>query len=421
MIIHILGGGPGQLSAIRRCRELGLRVLVTDMNELAPGCLEADWFRKASTFSSAETADAALRFEAEEGGRIGALLVTGTDQPVLTAAETAERLGIRYFLGVPEALLLTNKRVMKERLSSCGIPVAPFKFVSRGFDKKELSDLNFPVVVKPLDSQGQRGVYRLESAEQVAEVYDEVEGFSRLSEILVEEYYPSDEITVSGWVEDGRYYRLSVTDRRTVDNGPSIGVCLSHQYPSRFSDRLDEIDSLTRKIIASFGMKRGPVYFQYLVGEKGIIVNETAARLGGAYEDEFIPYITGVDILDLMIRMSCGMEYDRRILGGTLRHAEGRVVSLQMFFCREGMIEGLSGMDEVLALPGVASGKFLLPVGTPIRCRRNSTQRAGYFIVFAESRREADETVRRAYDLLRINDKNGENMIGVYDKMFFGG
>jgi hypothetical protein len=61
-----------------------------------------------------------------------------------------------------------------------------------------------------------------------------------------------------------------------------------------------------------------------------------------------------------------------------------------------------------------------VPPGTVIRNRLNSTQRAGYFIVCCDEKVKADEIVRSAYSLLRINDENGGNMIRVYDKMFFG-
>ncbi len=425
MILHILGGGPGQLSVVRRCRAMGITAFVTDINPDAPGCIEADFTVKASTFDAAETESAARRFQAETGKHIDALLVTGTDQPVLTAARTAAGLGIPYFLDESRALLVTNKKAMKSRLAAAGIPVAPYRIVRRGFKDADISGLHFPVVSKPLDSQGQRGVYRLDNKERLRSRFDEVLGFSRCDEILVEEYYPSDELTLSGWLVNGRLHILSLTDRVTVDNLPGIGVCIAHHYPSKYCGRLDEIRLLTERIIEAFGLTEGPVYFQYLVGrdsssgEQGrIIVNETACRLGGAYEDEFIPYITGIDILDVMIKMSCRRDYDPSVFNKLRQQG---VVSLQMFFCNEGEIVSQSGMVEVLNMRGVIGGAFLLKPGTIIRNRLNSTQRAGYFIVCCDDRDEADSVVREAYSKLWIKNHDGKNMIQFYDKMLFGG
>ena len=427
MILHILGGGPGQLSAIKKCRSLGITSFVTDLNTGAPGCLAADYAAEASTFDADATIKAAELFQFRNSLRIDALLVTGTDQPVLTAARTAAALGIQYFLDEKQALQVTNKKEMKTRLIQSGIRVSPGRFIARGFSEKQLSGLSFPVVVKPLDSQGQRGVYRLETAEEIGQRLGEVLGFSRCGEILVEEYCPSDEITLSGWIIDGKLFILSVTDRITIENPPSIGVCIAHHYPTKYSRRMPEIRRLTEQIISAFNLVGGPVYFQYLIGGSGqIIVNEIACRPGGAYEDEFIPYITGIDILDVMIKFSCGLEYNAGAFKeheDRVSYNEGpdRVVSVQMFFCREGTICGLKGMDEVLKLPEVSGGSFLKRPGTVIKKRLNSTQRAGYFIVCSNDETEADKTVKLAYSMLRIEDENGANMIQFYDKMLFGG
>ena len=419
MLIHIIGGGNGQLSLIRRCKSRGLEVLITDQSSDAPGIAEADFFEPASTFSTSETVAALKRFRSEQGRLPGGIAVAGTDQPVLTAAETAEALGIGYFLDRRKALTFTNKKVMKNLLRESGIAVSPYVFFSESSGPQVLDELQFPVVVKPLDSQGQRGVLRLDSPSDVAARLPEVLSYSRQSEILAEEYYPSEEVTVSGWVCGGELYIFSVTDRRTVDFESSIGVCLAHHYPSRLNEKAAEIASLSRRVTEVSGIEEGPVYFQFLYGRKGLVVNEIAARLGGAYEDQFLPFICGVDTLDLLIDLSLGLPAAFDFTG--IEHSADRVVSLQMFFCREGLIGTMSGMDSVLKLSGVRSGGFLVEPGTLILPRANSVQRAGYFLICCDSKRTADQIAEEAYSLLEIRSNDGENMIDVDRIMFFGG
>ncbi len=425
MILHIIGGGAGQLSAIRRCKERGITTFVTDINPDSPGLNEADYGGIASTFDPEATIKAAADFQQTRGLKISALLVTGTDQPVLTAALTARSLGISYFLDEHGAMLVTNKKAMKQALAAAGIPTAPFCFIRPGFDEAELGSLSLPIVTKPLDSQGQRGVYRLESIAELRSRIDEVLSFSRCEQILVEEYFPSDEVTLSGWLTDGQLHILSLTDRVTVDNPPGIGICVAHHYPSKYSGRLPEFRELTERIVKAFGLTDGPLYFQYLIGrgdskDQGkIILNETACRLGGAYEDQFIPHISGVDILDTMISFACRQDYNPDVF--LMPRPDDCVISLQMFFCTEGVIKLQSGIDEVLELPDVTTGRFLLSPGTIVRKRLNSTQRAGYFIVCGNSRSSADDTVKKAYNLLRIDDGDGRNMIQFYDRMLFRG
>lgn len=403
--MQILGGSASQVGAIRRAKEMGILTVVSDKNPDAPGFALADFVSPASTFDSEAVASDARAF----GSR--AFLATGTDQPVLTAAIAAAALDIPYFLTPPQAALVTNKKKMKMAFASHGIPTSPFRIAGENCTPDDLTGLAFPLVIKPLDSQGQRGVFRVDSMEEIRMAFPVVLSFSREKEALIEEYYPSREITVSGWMEEGRFRPLTTTDRVTEDNPPHIGVCLAHHCPSRFADREDEIRALSQKIITAFGIGTGPFYAQYLVGAQGIRVNEVACRLGGAYEDEFIPWITGVDILGIMIRRSCGLRYGTDVFDRVDVERANKAVSLQMFFYSEGVLAVQYGMESVRALPGVTGGNFLLEPGTVIRRKENSTQRAGYFIVCAYTPEEADRITRLAADRLVALDTHGKNIL----------
>lgn len=413
MILHVLGGGPAQLNLIRRIKEKGHRVAVSDRNPSAPGLALADYPSTASSFD----ADAVIRAARKAGTE--RFLTLGTDQPVLTAARASEALDLPYFLNVPQARLVTNKADMKEMFREQGIPAAPYRLLEPGFAESELEGLRFPLVIKPLDSQGQRGVLRVGAADEIRSRMDEVLGFSREKRILAEEFYPSKEITLSGWVYRGRPYLFSITDRETVENDPYMGVCVSHRYPSRFHGDWDELEELSARICRAVGLKDGPIYFQILGGEQGYRLNEIACRLGGAYEDEFLPGLCGADPLDLLIEQTVNPDYtwDHPERMDELR--DGQYFSLQMFFCRPGEIRSQRGMDRVLDIPGVRRGRFLLPEGTRIGNRENSTQRAGYFFMTGGSPDEINGMIDRAYDCLEIRNEEGSNMIERSKRMYF--
>ena len=413
MILHMLGGGPAQLSIIRRARELGYQLAVSDMNPAAPGLAEADFPSLASSFDK----EAVLREARKTGSDF--LITSGTDQPVLTAAEVSSALGLPYFLSPSQARVVTNKKYMKNAMRERGIPTRNFVFLKPGFRDEELMELRFPLVIKPLDSQGQRGVLRVESPAEIRENIHTVLGFSRKEEILAEEYYPSVELTISGWAEGGLPHILSITDRVTIDNGPHLGVCISHRYPSLCHGDWDILEDLTVRLTRMIGLERGPLYFQILSGREGYFVNEIACRLGGAYEDEFLPWLCAVPLLDLMIEMTAGREYNTSCLAETASFREGKHLSLQMFFCRPGIMGSQSGMEDVLNQDEILGGRFLLPEGTEIRPRENSTQRAGYFIAAADSPAGLNRIIKRSYELLSIQDKEGREMLQYDERMLF--
>ncbi|WP_432407802.1 ATP-grasp domain-containing protein [Wukongibacter sp. M2B1] len=406
MRILILGGGNCQVNAILRAKEKGCEVIVSDYYDDAPGKEYCDFKELVSTFDIEDNIEVAKKY------KIDGVMTIGTDQPVYTAANIAKELSLPSNIDVFTAKAVTNKRVMKNIFKKNGIPTTKFAFIRRGFSDRELESLSFPVVVKPLDSQGQRGVYKLESIQEVRSCIDNVLSFSREEEILVEEYYKNDEITISGWVKDDRVHILTVTDRVTYDNYPHIGICIAHDFPSKhLNEYHKEIEEITNEIVKGFEIHNGPIYFQMLVGAEGIKVNEIACRIGGAYEDEFIPLLTEVDILDMLIDSSLGIEVnDSKLMSYNLAD-NNKALSVQLFFARPGVIESLGDMNQVKKLPGVASAKFNFNPGDEIKEIKNATQRAGYFIVEGKDSKTLNENIDRVFKKLSIYDNDGNNLI----------
>lgn len=406
MRILILGASNSQINAILKAKQKGHNVVVSDYYEDSPGKAFCDYKEMTSTFDAEGNIEVALRYG------VDGVMTMGTDQPVLTAARVAEKLNLPSFLDAATAKAVTNKRVMKRLFTEGCIPTAGYRFIREDFVPDDLLGLRFPVVVKPLDSQGQRGVYKLDSIDDIRRVFKDVLSFSREEEILVEEYYESSEITVSGWVLDDKVHILTVTDRVTYDNFPHIGVCTAHNFPSRhYKSHFNEIAKITERIVECFQIHNGPIYFQMLIGYEGIKVNEVACRIGGAYEDEFIPLLTGVDILDMVIDYSLGIEVDyTKLINYDIRKND-KTASVVMIFTRPGLVKYMGDMDEIKRLPGVVQAKFNVREGQRIGEIVNATQRAGYMIIEGGDENTLKENIDRAQSRLELYDEQGGNMI----------
>lgn len=405
MKLLILGGSNVQLNAVKRAKDKGHTVIVSDYYEDAPAKDISDFAELTSTF------DIDNNLKVAEKYKIDGVLTLGTDQPVYTVAKIAEALRLPRFLDVETAKAVTNKKVMKRIFQSNNIPTANFKFISKDFSDVQLEGLKFPIVVKPLDSQGQRGVYKLDSISEIRAVFDEILSFSRENEILVEEYYQSEEITISGWVHEGNDYVLTVTDRVCYHNYPHIGVCVAHDFPSKFlGNYYDEIIQLTHKITAAFDIKEGPIYYQFLIGAEGIKVNEIACRIGGAYEDEFIPRVAGVDVLDMLIECSVGNAIDVSILKDYSLIQNNKHLSVQMIFAERGEVQRLNDMEKLKLQSGVIQGKYNIKPGSIIGNIENATARAGYMIVVGENQEVLQSNISKAYEEIKIIDIEGRNL-----------
>ncbi len=407
MKLLILGGGSGQLSAIKQSKEKGHQVIVSDYFEDAPGKTYADYGETVSTFDI----EGNLAVARKHG--IDGVMTVGTDQPVLTATKVADSLNLPTFLSLSTAKAVTNKKIMKNTFQKYKIPTVNFKILKKDFSKDELNNIKFPVVIKPLDSQGQRGIFKLNTLGEIRERFSEVLKYSREEEILLEEYYESKEITVSGWVVDKKLKILTVTDRIRYADSLHIGICTAHIFPSLFlRSHYREIKEISEQIVQGFNIENGPIYFQLLIGDDGIKVNEIACRIGGAYEGDFMPYLTGVDILDLMVDLSLGLDLKKDQLLDYEINNNNKWLSVQLFFASPGKICNMSTVNELMRLPWVMQAGFNFSKGDKIGKIKNATERAGYFIVQGgTSREELKENINKTYNTLKICDYLGENLV----------
>lgn len=406
MKILVLGGSNSQINAVLKAKQLGHYVIVSDYYENSPGKSFCDHSEMTSTF------DIKGNIEIARKNSIDGVMTMGTDQPVYTAAMVAQELNLPSFLDTGTAKAVTNKKVMKKLFTACCIPSVKDKIINEDFTEDELHGIRFPVVVKPLDSQGQRGVYRLGSINEIKKAFKDVLSYSREKEILVEEYYENQEVTVSGWVLDGETHVLTVTDRVSYDNYPHIGICTAHNFPSiHYESHYDEIFNITKKIVEGFRILNGPIYFQMLVGNNGIKVNEVACRIGGAYEDEFIPLLTGVDILGMVLNYSLGSQVDYTNLKKYDIRKNKRCASVQLIFIGSGVVKSMTDIEEIKGLPGVVQAKYNIGVGTNMGQIINATQRAGYVIIEGSNHEDLKKNITNTFNKLKIYDGQGKNMV----------
>jgi len=402
----IVGAGSCQINAIKRMKELGHYVIAADYNLWTEGKALADQQVVADAF------DEESIYQCAKNNQIDGILTVGTDQPVYVVNSVADRLKLPHFIDIETALWVTNKKAMKNRFAQFKIPTIPFAVVRRNFSGTALTGLKPPYVIKPIDSQGQRGIFKVDTIDEIRMHFEDVLKYSRSEEILVESFYESTEVTVSGWVTRGKVSIFTITDRVTFPSDIRIGVCIAHQFPSVHQNVLGQkIVDLTQTLCSHFNIDEGPIYFQFLVGEKGILVNEIACRLGGAYEDVTIPYVTGINVLDLNIEASYepssgfhGYTYD----------AKSKPFNTQLFFCKPGKIINMVPVSVLKALPFILDAGYNVRIGDSIGDIENASQRAGYFIVTGENEAEIETNIQKVYQLLEIHSSEGKNLVVSY-------
>jgi len=387
---------------------MGHYVIAADYNQWTEGKALADAQIVADAFDYQAILNGAIAHQ------IDGIMTVGTDQPVRIVNQVAETLDLPHFLDSDTAIWVTNKREMKMRFSQFKIPTSPYAIVNRSFSSASITGVKPPYVIKPIDSQGQRGIFKVDTIDEIRMHIEAVLKHSRCDEILVEQYYESTEVTVSGWVSNGHAHIFTVTDRVSFPADARLGVCIAHQYPSMHQSSYGEkFDDITQSLCNCFHIENGPIYFQLLIGDKGIFVNEVACRLGGAYEDLTIPYVTGLDVLKLNIEASLDANTPFKMF-----HAENtsKAFSTQLFYCKPGKIAQMTPSSVLKSEPYILDIGYNFRIGDTISHIENASQRAGYFIVIGETEEIVAAKVKEAYERLIIQDASGNNLVVSFDE-----
>lgn len=398
--LWFVGGGGEAAPAIALARSLGHRVVVSDRNPEAPGMALADHRAVASTYDPEETLAAVRDFE-RRVGRIDGVLSVAHDVPV-TVARVAEALGLP---GIPveTARLATHKLEMKRRLARDGIPV-PWFAPARHPEEVEtaLREIGPPLVVKPVDSRGARGVVRITGNVDPKWAFEVARAESPSGAVLLEQYLEGPQISTESVLVDGRAATPGFADRnygRLEQFAPFViedGGDLPTTLPERLRRRVREV---VEAAALSLGIRTGIAKGDVVVHRGEPTVIELAARPSGGYFcTHEIPLSTGVEPARAAIALALGEPLDPRAFEPRFE----RPVCQRYLFPEPGRVVAVAGVESVLRAPGIAYLEVRVRPGDRIAPVRSHPARAGVVIATGSSRAEARSRAEAAVEAIEI-------------------
>jgi biotin carboxylase len=400
----VLGAGRHQAGLIERAEQRGIRVVASDYYPDAPGKARASFPQNVDALDVAANVALAERFA------VDGVITTGTDMAVVTMADVADACGLPCYLTPRTARIATNKVLMSEHLARHGGRRPRSVAIGAGEDARAaVARLHHPVVVKPADSQGQRGMARVDDPERLEPAVADAIVASRTGSAIVEEFVTGPEVTASAWVSDGVPHVLVVTDRVTYNPPPHIGIAFRHVYPSAAAaGRLAEIVAQVRACAAAYEMAEGPLYIQMLVADDGVWIVEGGARVGGGHEAALIPHVTGVDLLDRLIDLALTgraepvtHDYDDT--------APGTHALVNFLLARPGTVDRLAGYED--PPPGFVEGGFYVGEGFTQGEIVDSLGRVGWFLAEGDDRADMLARADAVYRHLRLEDGAGTDLL----------
>jgi len=291
----ILGVGHAQVDAIKYLQSNGWFVIGCSYRNEGPGVLLVDQFELINITDSHAVRTLAKKENAQFVYSIG------SDIAMPTIVKVSQSLGLPSFLTPEQADLLHNKSHIREYLAQNQLSTV--KYLTAKSKQQACCWDSYPAIIKPVDSQGQRGVFIVKSKDDLGKLFDKASGFSQSKSIIIEEYLDGPEISVNLLLINGKIIYTFITDRFAVDYVQG-GIPQSHHLPSKscVGDALIETNALIEKCLKIIGIKDGPMYFQIKLTAKGPRIIEIAPRLDGCHLWQLIKYCYDVDLLALTFR-----------------------------------------------------------------------------------------------------------------------
>jgi biotin carboxylase len=395
--VLFVGAGRHQRRAILRAKELGLRVVAVDRNADAPGLAEAD-VAETVDFQDVERVLGVARRH-----RVDGALTISADRAVPVVAAVAEELGLPG-IGTGTAHVMTNKIAMRRQLAEEGVPQPRFAAARSLLDARAAAEtVGFPAVLKPADSGGQRGIFRLDSLDDLDAHLHAALAESADGEVILESFHDGLELNGLVIARGGDAFPLTLSDRLRPP-GPGFGVGWIHVYPATiYGTTLEEAERVAVHAVHALGLQDGIAFPQLLVTEGRVLVIEVAARIPGGQMADLARHAVGIDLVEVALRQALG----EPVPDDLCRPRFSQPLAIRFLTASPGPLPtgrviSVGSLDKALAFPGVVQADSYLQVGETIRPVRLDGDRRGYVIAVADTNVEALDRAEAAARLVDV-------------------
>ncbi len=385
--VLIFGVGPLQESIIDRAKLMGLYTIGIDPAADATCKDEVDAFEIVGGQDFEGTLAVAKKYQ------IDAIVTAATDKPLVMMARVAKELNLPFY-SVETAQWSTDKFQMKERFELGGVPHAQGRLIS---NVEEAEGLVFPVIVKPRDNSGSRGVKLCRDKNELQISIDEALENSKIDTVLVEEFIEGPEYSIESLHYDGKSEVVQFTEKKTTEF--PYNVELGHIQPANISDEnKQKIREIISKIGKTLNFENCPSHTELKINERGIFVIETSPRLGGDYiTSTLTPLSTGVNLEDELLKISLG-----EAINPTPKAVQ--YAGVRFFSFQEGsVIKHVPNEEFVKEWPHVVDFSFNLKEGERVNRITSSLNRYGQLILIAGNRGSIDDAFEKYEKAIKEN------------------
>lgn len=396
----VLAGGNDQIELIKGIKKRfpTAEVILIDMN---PNVRAKDFADRMLVISTMDF-DRVLAAAKEEN--IDLILSACGDQPMRTMAYVSEKMGLPCYLTFDQAQNLTNKVMMKHLMIEGGIPTSKY----HRFDiHSEISadGLEFPLVIKPADNNGSKGIIKVYSQTEFDAAIAEARKFTISGDLLVEEFKEGDEYSVEAFLRNGTPHIIFASKNNKVKNRNTFTIC-SNEYVCNLSESLESrIKDIVVRIGKTFDIDDVPLLIQMIVKDDNINVIEFSARTGGGSKLFFIREMVGVDIIENLLDITFGGDPDIEA------HPSNEKAIIKYVYAAPGVFSSIQGLESLEHGGYISATYRYKPFGSRINSSDYSSDRPVGFLIKAKTDEELEQKIAFINSHIKLLDEAGNDIM----------
>ncbi len=395
----VLCGGVPQIALIKDLKSRGITTILADMNDKVAAREYADKFYKVSVLD----VDAVRQVAIDE--KVDYLITVCADQVLQVVAQIAEELGLPWYIDYETAENVSKKSYMKKIFWENGVPTTKYVILDK-FDEKAIADLQYPIIVKPVDAYSSRGVCKVHNLDELRPALEKAIEISRTKTAIVEEFVEGDEISVDIYVEEGKAHVLCLTNIYKIGEDGKF-IINRARIPADVSPEIAEkIAETVQKIATAFGLKDTPMLVQLISDGKKISVIEFCARTGGGIKFQMIKRTSGFDVVKAVVDLTVG----EKPHVGEIKKLDTMIVN-EFVYTYPGELDHLEGFDELLNEGIIATYSAFKTPGAKFTGINSSGDRVAFYSIEADTVEELKRKHAIANERIRAISTEGTDII----------
>ena len=393
--LMLLGGMRYLIPVIEAAHKLGVYVITCDYLPNNIAHKYSDEYCNVSILERDKVLEKAKEL------KIDGILSFACDPGVVTAAYVAEKMGLPSSGPYESVEILQNKGKFRKFLTenNFNVPVAK-QYTDIETALNDIAMFNWPVIVKPTDSAGSKGVTKVEEKDKLKDAINYALKFSHSNEFIIEDFLEKvgDSSDCDSFSIDGKLKFVSFSAQKFDENCENPYTPAAYTWPTSISKiHQEELTNEIQRLLRLLNMKSSIYNIETRECTNGkAYIMECSPRGGGNRLAEMVRYMTGVDMITNIVKVALGMEPDD-IKQQEIKDNWAEII---LHSEKEGTFEKLWISDEISS--NIVENDLWIEAGTKVGGFAGANEAIGTLVLKFDSQKQMDEVLNNQEKYIKV-------------------